>query len=294
MHKWLVVGDEPFLIDKFKRELVAKIEVPEFNLLETTEFSNEEKKFISRVSLFGGKKVIILNVGNLKECEEAVHFATDSQSDTELYIFSDNIDKRSKVYKSFSNNEIKRFNKYTADKLRNSILQYVQKAGCKITKDAFERYVELVNYFSEEVNLYDVQHSLERLVAFQQITKEVVESIVLDSGTEDIFSLIQLITEKKHSAVFRQADLILKNQKNNVIGILALLIRSYRLAYKMQVCSCSLEDLGIKYRTFIPRLSIEKCHEAMNIIEETTNHIKRGLYSPETALKLTLAKLCQL
>lgn len=294
MHKCLVYGEEPFLIDKFKRELIGQIENPEFNLWETTEFGGEEKRFISRISLFGGKKIIIFNAEKMKDCETAVNHACKSQSDTELYVFCSNVDKRSKIYKAFSNHEIKQFNKYTADKLKNTILQYIHKADCKITQDAFERYLELLNYYSEEVNLYDVQHSLERLVAFKQITKEIVESIVLDSGTEDVFSLIQLISEKKYVEVYRQADLVLKNQRNNVIGLLALLLRSYRLAYKMQVCSCTLEDLGVKGRAFIPHLSIDKCHSAMNTINLSTNQIKQGLYTPETALKLTLAKLCQL
>ena len=294
MRKWLVTGDEPFLIDKFKKELIAKIETPDFNLWETTEFADTEKKFISRISLFGGQKVIILYAEHLKECEEAVRFADNSRSDTDLYVFCNSIDKRSKVYKSFAKTEIRLFNKYSAEKLNSTILQYIQRAGSKITQDAFQRYLELLNYYSEEVNLYDVQHSLERLVAFNEITQKVVESIVLDSGTGDIYSLIQLISERKYQEVFRQADLILKNQKNNVIGILSLLLRNYRLTYKMQVCSCSLEDLGVRSRTFIPRLSVEKCHEAMSILDNTINQIKRGLYLPETALRLSLAKLCQL
>ena len=46
MRKYLVYGDEPYLVDQFRRELTGKVEIPEFNLLETCEFTETEKNFI--------------------------------------------------------------------------------------------------------------------------------------------------------------------------------------------------------------------------------------------------------
>lgn len=92
--------------------------------------------------------------------------------------------------------------------------------------------------------------------------------------------------------MFRQAELILQNQPNNVIGVLSLLLRSYRLAYKMEVCNCSLNALGVTGRTFIPRMSAERCSEAMDVLDDMVNLIKRGTYRPDIALKVALAKLC--
>ena len=31
MRKYLVYGDEPYLVDQFRRELTGKVEIPEFN-----------------------------------------------------------------------------------------------------------------------------------------------------------------------------------------------------------------------------------------------------------------------
>ena len=33
MPKWLIYGTEPFLIDKYKKEILQNIEAPEFNYL---------------------------------------------------------------------------------------------------------------------------------------------------------------------------------------------------------------------------------------------------------------------
>lgn len=48
MPKWLVYGTEPFLIDKYKKELIRDIEAPEFNYLEANEFTEQVSSFCAR------------------------------------------------------------------------------------------------------------------------------------------------------------------------------------------------------------------------------------------------------
>lgn len=294
MNKMLVFGEEPFQIDKYRKEIRKKVKVPELDLLETSEFTENEKQFLSQYSLFGDEKVLIYRVRNMKECTELVEYITDRKNSVSVYVFCDEVDKRSKVYKAFKKEEILEFNKLSHDLLEKTIVQYVKKNGSAITKEAYNTFLHYVNYYSEESNLYDVLHALERLCVAKEITKETVEKIVLDRETEDIYSLIQLISEHNHESAQHQANLILENQKNNVIGVLSLLLRSYRLAYKMRVCNVSLKELGVQYRTFVPRLSAEECHQAMNIIDDAVNKIKQGFYRPDIALKLTLVQLCNL
>ena len=45
----------------------------------------------------------------------------------------------------------------------------------------------VINYDSEETNLYDVLHSLKRLCAVKEITKETVEYTVLDREQAVVF-----------------------------------------------------------------------------------------------------------
>ena len=56
MRKYLVYGDEPYLVDQFRRELTGKVEIPEFNLLETSEFTEVEKNFISQYPLMAERQ----------------------------------------------------------------------------------------------------------------------------------------------------------------------------------------------------------------------------------------------
>lgn len=292
MPKYLVYGDEPFLIDKFRKKLSSKVKIPEMNLLDTDVFEEEEQRFLSQYPMFGDKKILIYRAKSLKECTEILEYLSTKGNSTDVYFFPQSVDKRSKAYKMFKKEEIVLHNKLAQDVLDRTIQQFIKKVGCEINTDAYRLLLELLNYYSEETNLYDVQHALDRICGSKTITKDIVESTVMDHGTENIFHLIHLIMRKQYKEMYRQADLILRGQSNNVIGVLSLLLRSYRLSYKMQSCNCSLKALNVSYNTFVPKLTATEANQAMNIIDQAIMKIKSGYYSAEIAFKITLAKLC--
>jgi len=291
MPKTLVYGNEPYLIDKFRKKLMEQIETPEMNFMDTEEFTEEEKRFICQYPLFGEKKVLFFYAKTLEECTDLIEFIQKRGKNADVYLFPKKVDKRTKVYRMFASDETQVYNKVAQDVLGKTIMHYIKKTGCEITGHAYQLFLQLINYYSDETNLYDVIHALERICSVKKITKEVVENMVMDREEEDIYSLIELIMRLQYAQMYRQADLILQRQQNNVISILSLLLRSYRLAYKMQICNCSLKDIGVAYRTFVPKLQADSCSQAMSILNEAVVRVKRGFYNPEVALKTTLAKL---
>lgn len=74
MPKWLVYGTEPFLIDKYKKELIRDIEAPEFNYLEANEFTEQVSSFLCQIPILGNEKVLIYHAETLKECSDLVEF----------------------------------------------------------------------------------------------------------------------------------------------------------------------------------------------------------------------------
>lgn len=291
MPKTLVYGNEPYLLNDFRRKVKERIEVPEMNFWDTEVFTEEEQRFICQVPLFGGKKALFYSFKTMSDCLEAVDYVQGHGKSTEVYFFPKDVDKRTKAYRAFKKEEIHICSKLSQDKLEKTILQYVKKSDCQIAVDAYQLYLQVINYHSDETNLYDVFHSLERLCSVKQITKKIVESMVVSHEQESIFSLVKLIDQGSYADMFHQADLILRRQENNVIGVLSLLLRSYRLTYKMSACRCSLKDLGVTYGSYTPRLSAEQSSLIMNIINNTINKMKRGYYKPDTALKTTLARI---
>lgn len=293
MPKHLVFGDEPFLIDKIREKIRKEIETPEFNLLETDEFTDTEIRFLNQYPLFGNKKILIFNARSMKECENVIEYLEEMKQDiAHTYIFVRDVDRRTKAYKKFSQEEIHQCNKVSQEILERTILQYVKKKDCEIRENAFSLFLQMINYESEETNLYDIMHALEHICSQKEITADVVEKAVINRETEDIFLLIKLISEKRRAELFHQAELICQQNSGNIIGVLSLLLRNYRIGYKMQICNCTLAELGVSPRTYIPKLSANACNEAMNVLDDTVSNIKRGFYSQDIALRIALAKLC--
>lgn len=77
MPKWLVYGEEPYLIDKFRKKIIDEVETPEFNLMETSEFTEAEQNFLCQHALFGDKKVLIYRANSLKESGEFVKYVSE-------------------------------------------------------------------------------------------------------------------------------------------------------------------------------------------------------------------------
>ncbi len=292
MPKHLVFGDEPFLVDKLRNKLRDEVEAPEFNFLETDEFTDQEVRFLNQYPLCGGRKLLIYNAACMKDCEKLVEYlGTMRQDIAECYIFVKEVDRRTKTYRSFSRGEIEQCNKVSQDMLEKTILQYIKKKGCEIRSDAFRLFLQLVNYDSEDTNLYDVMHALERICSKKEITADLVGQIVVDRETEDIFLLTKLVSEGKTAELFRQAELIRQNT-GSVIGVLSLLLRNYRIAYKIHVCKCTLAELGVSPRTYIPQLSVGACSRVMDVLDDTVSKIKQGFYSADIGLTIALGKLC--
>lgn len=162
-------------------------------------------------------------------------------------------------------------------------------------EEAYEELHYRLNYDMEEVTLYDVKSALEKLcTTSSEITPDLVKRLVPLNEKEDVFRLIRLIDEKRTVELFHQADLMLENGEQNVIGTLSLLLRSYRILYKLSVCGCTLKEAGVHARTFVPKLTGRQADEGVSIIQDAVNGIKGGKYPLEFALRFCLSKLCQL
>ncbi len=123
---------------------------------------------------------------------------------------------------------------------------------------------------------------------------ELVQRLVQLNERDDIFKLIYLIDKGMATDLFHQADLIIQNGGQNVIGTLSLLLRSYRILYKVNVCGCSLQEVGVHQRTYIPKMSLEQADVGIDIIQKAVNGIKNGHYAQDFAFRLCLSQLCQL
>lgn len=294
MKNELIFGNEPYLIRSYREKIIKNISMPEFNLLESEEFTEKERDFARQMPFMGTHRVLILRFGTLAANELLEKYLKEPTAKTELYLFVDEVDRRLSLFKKFPKEGIRQFDK-DSDILQKYILGYVKKQGCQIIKQAYDELVQRINYELEDINLYHVFSVLKKLcITGDEITPDLVKRIVQTNEREDVFQLIHMIDEGQKKELFHQADMIIQHGSQNIIGTLSLLLRSYRILYKVNVCGCTLKEAGVHYRTYLPKMTKEQADRGICIIQETINNIKNGRYMQDFALRFCLSKLCQL
>lgn len=294
MRNELIFGTEPYLINTYRKEVVKGVDMPDINMLEAEQFTETERDFARQAPFMASRRVIILQFDKLQANALLEKYLENPSQKTDLFLFVKEVDRRLTLYKRFPKDAVRQFDK-DEQILERFLLSYVKKSGCKITKQAYDELLYRLNYGMEEVNLYHVKSALKKLcTTSSEITPDLVERLIPLNEKEDIFRLIRLIDEKRTVELFHQADLMLENGEQNVIGTLSLLLRSYRILYKISVCRCTLKEAGVHAKTFVPRLTGRQADEGIFIIQDAVNGIKSGKYPPEFALRFCLSKLCLL
>ncbi len=294
MKNELVFGNEPYLLHAYRTEAVKGITMPEFNLMEATQFTPTERDFAKQMPFMGNRRVLLVSLEKLAANELLEKYLKEPALKTDLYIFAGEVDKRTSLYKKFSKESVKQLDK-DMNMLKKWILGYIKRQNCRITQEAYEEFLRRINYEMEDVNLYHVKSALNRLCTTQdEITLELVQRLVQSNEREDIFQMIYLIDKGRTVELFHQADLIIQNGSQNMIGTLSLLLRSYRILYKINVCGCSLQEVGVSQKTYIPKMSLEQADAGIEIIQKAVYGIKNGRYSQDFAFRLCLSQLCQL
>ena len=294
MKNELIFGTEPYLIKAYRSSIVNGISIPDINILESEQFTAIERDFARQAPFLDSRRALILQFDKLSANEMLEEYLKTPSAKTDLFIFVKEIDKRTSLYKKFKKEGIKQFDKDT-DLLKRWILGYIKKHDCRITEQAYTELTARINYEMEDINLYYVQSALKKLCSTsEEITPDLVKRMIPLNEKEDVFRLIEMIDRKNTTELFHQADIMLQNGEQNVVGTLSLLLRSYRILYKVSVCGCSLKDAGVYYKTYIPSLSGKQAQRSMDTIQEIINGIKNGKYMPEFALRFCLSKLCQI
>lgn len=290
----LVFGNEPYLLAAYRRKITEGIAMPDINILVTEQFTEAERDFAKQAPFLDPCRVLVIQAEKLSSNELLEKYLKNPAQSTNLYLFVKEVDKRLTLYKAFGKDHVRQFDK-DSGMLQNWVLQYIKKEGCQITREAYAELVGRINYDMDDVSLYDVQSALRKLCTTDKvITPELVKRLVPENEKEDVFGLVQLIDEKRTVELFHQADLMIQRDEQNVIGTLSLLLRSYRILYKISVGGCSLKDAGVYYRTFVPRLTGTQASQGMDIIQDAVNGIKSGRYTQDFALRFCLSRLCQL
>lgn len=293
----VLCGNEPYIIDKKIENIKKEVLFPEVNLLSSEELNPNVIEAIKAFPLAEEKRVVILHL----QCkgEELISLIKESPATTLLVIVTKEIDKRSAFYKfAEKNGFIKECNKLTPTQLMKFTFEILNKNGCKITNAAYDLFLKRTNYFDDpEVNLYFIEHYLNQLIFTSKIiTEKEILLVVPESSNEKVYMLTKSILSGCYEKAF---TLVLNyiNQEENIIGILSLLLRVFRLAFKAAIYDDKKAELGsllgVPLYQFQDALSIpaENINSIIDIIQGAINGIKAGQCDANEMLIVSIGKV---
>ncbi|WP_113675736.1 DNA polymerase III subunit delta [Vallitalea guaymasensis] len=298
----LLIGDEPYMIDVRIKTSIKKITNRELNVLNTTSFDESIVDYCNTYPFMDNEKLVIYKPNELKS-ELLLQYLKNESSFTELLIAPASVDKRSKVFKLFkSNNAIETENKLNRSDILDYIILVVQKLNGSIERTVAQVLVDRLNYHErKDITIYDIRSSVNKLVHYDShISEDTINQIVEKNLSDKVFTITKHLFNNEPASAFEQLNYAIDNGQN-AIGFLSLLLRNFRIMYKMYSFKNTnhnqiAKQIGIppyQIKQFSSlNYSIESITKAINICNDKILGIKNGLYSPVLACNMALSQVC--
>ena len=197
---YLLFGDEPFLVNSYRkrlREAIAGDDTMNYNYFEGK--GPDVKEIISladTMPFFAERRLVMVDgSGFFKNSapEELVNYIAEIPESTCMVFVESEVDKRNKLYKKVKDNgyaaELK---KQDADQLMRWAAGILAKDGKKITRQVMEYFMERTGDDMENIRM-----ELEKLICYtmgrEVITKEDVEAVGTVHVTNRIFEMVTAI-----------------------------------------------------------------------------------------------------
>ena len=289
----VLMGDEPYAIDKYKKKFTLGItDVSRFE----GDFSSEIVSVCRSFSLFSDKKAVILRIDTLKSLDnkEFLEYLEAPDPECALIIICGKADKRAKMYKHLQKKRvIVECNKLTeqAD-LEKVILHELSKHGALIKQSAFKLFIQRLNYFeSKDMNLLQAVQFVQVLASVsKEITEDVVKAHIPSFEMADVFSLSSLIARGDSEALMKGINLL---PDGDAIKVLSLIQREIRIAYKLHYYRAA--DIGIREdRAVFKDRPVEALGDALEAVNDAIEAIKQGRLTDGLALRQGCVKAMRL
>ena len=201
---YLLFGDEPFLVNSYKkrlREAITGDDTMNYNYFEGK--GPDVKEIISladTMPFFAERRLVLIDgSGFFKSSapEELVDYIAEIPESTCMVFVESEVDKRNKLYKKVKDNgyaaELK---KQDADQLMRWAAGILAKDGKKITRQIMEYFMERTGDDMENIRM-----ELEKLICYcldrDVVTAEDVEAVCTTRITNHIFDMVNAIAEKQ-------------------------------------------------------------------------------------------------
>lgn len=296
---YLIDGLEDYKRDLKVRELADGNPVTRFFQWEPA----LEDAWMSDFTLFG-KKCVWLSLNCIEastEMERALKRGKAAPNDLVVSVRRPN--KRLKVYRQLEQmGECCTCNKLDGNELASYVRKGLRKLNAGMSDGAYQLLVARSCYFEkDEITLYTVNTYLKQLAFSSRfITEEIVDAILPKFLDEDIRKLSGLLFDKEPSAFFELvADLL--EGKQEPISMLGMLLRNFRIAYKLQLYRdktdkqlaelLGLSDWQMRSISRARNLTMEQITVCISTLQEAAADIKTGRMGGRGAFQLAMGNL---
>ena len=263
---------------------------------------------------FGDKKVVLVYRANFlkdkpdkegaKTYTEILKYIKDLPQHTILimyYLFNDKRDTPKKNNKIKSLDKVSKvvyFDRLKKDRYYKKVEEVFKANGKEIGK------IE-ARYFAEKVqNNFDIiKREADKIISYtngKQITKRDIDKLIANSSEDDIFDLIDLISQRKAEKAIDLLDELLFKSDQHML-IISNIENNFKRLYEIKILSqngLNINDLASKYKlpTFICEKLVNQCNKftvkqlqrLMEICLETENKLKTSGIDKTMEMELML------
>lgn len=306
---YLLYGTLDVLITDYIQKIISKYKINDLNISKYNINDNLEDiiEDANTISLFGDKKLIIINNNNLFVGKKSInttnlenHIINNNPNTILIFIVNEEkLDTRRKLYKNIqTNGKIIEFNKIT------NINTYIKNLfdGYTITGDSINLLIKRV-----DSDLNRLKNEIEKIKVYKIDDKIISEKDIIDCTMEkidiNIFNFIDNIITKNKSATIKIYKELLKTGEEP-IKIIVLLGNQFRLMYQAKLLTnkgYSEDDIAslLQVKRYPVHLAIQKSYRySKEILIDNLEHladldikIKSGEIDKNLALELFLLRL---
>lgn len=272
----LIFGEETYLLDKTIDADTAGIDSPELNV---TMFDDEyDVNTVERLSFtepfLADRRAIVLRLSELKADGDLKNLVGKIPNDVTFIVAADKVDKRSALYKAFKGS-VCECKKPDVNKVCNLIYKVAEKESCKVETEAAEEIIKRLAYYeTPETNLYAVIGAVRQLCQSGDVTLSQVRAMLPETASGKAWNLLTYICNKELEKAFSLLNYLLDSGES-AIGILSLVLRGFRLAWKEKVGVPLEGNMRFQYAP-AAKYSVKKLVLVQDILESAVERLKSG------------------
>lgn len=290
----ILVGNEPYYIARSIDQNTKDVLYKEMNV-QRFAASDDETSIIGAldvVPFMAAERVVILEYPDKIAVSDKLMRAFKSIPDTtKLIVTGKSVDKRSVFYKEYGK-QITPCEKLTEQRAWEYVQHLVKREHSRITTNAMKELVRRSGYLeNDDVTMYALENMVKQLSFLGDITFENVCALIPQTASGKAYDLTGMLCRKETDRFFEQAHLLL-DEGENEIGILSLMQRVFRVAYKEAIAPhCSgVPEWQWKVAGRIPVDTLERI---LDIIQKAVALIKNGA-KPRAMFDLCSAEIISL